>query len=153
MKTINLLLFLIIFSFKLISQTENNTQFKSKNEEFHTNKLDEPTRVKWTELKGKLEQLEGVKFDYKKGGIYLKYDKKLICSFVGTSCCLIIEIIRGDIKSNSYFTLNEPNKISKEVSWKPVGFKKIEEYVFPINKDSNIDYIFFLIKQKYDSLK
>lgn len=153
MKTINLLLFLIIFSFKLISQNENNTQFKSKYEEFHLNKLDEPVRQKWTELKGRIDQLEGVKFEFKKRGIFLNRDKTEICTFVGTYCCLIVEIIRGDIKSNDYFTLNEPNKISEGVSLKPVGFKKIEEYVFPINKDSNIDYIFFLIKQKYDSLK
>lgn len=153
MKKINLLLLYLFISLNLFSQSNENTPIKSKYEEFHISKVDEPIRVKWTDLKGKLEQLEGVKFNYKKGGIYLKYDKKLICSFVGTGCCLFIEIIRGDIKSKSYFTLNDPKKITEEVSWEPMGFKKNEEYIFPIHKDSNIDYILNLIIQKYDSIK
>ncbi len=153
MKSLNLILFLTIFSFKLISQTEYKTQSKSKFEEIHLNKLDEPIRQKWSELKGRLYQLEGAKLEYKKSGIFLNIEKKQICTFVGTGCCLFIEIIRGDVKSKDYFTLNDPKKITEEVSWEPLGFKKNEEYVFTIHKDSNIDYVFSLIKQKYDSLR
>jgi hypothetical protein len=65
MKKIYLLLFLFI-SLNLHSQSNEKTPVKSKYEEIHLNKLDEPTRQKCTELKGRLDQLEGVKFEYKK---------------------------------------------------------------------------------------
>ncbi len=71
MKKINLLLFFFFISLNLLSQSNEKTSSSSKFEEFHINKLDEPIRVKWTDLKKKLEQLEGVKFDYKKGGGYI----------------------------------------------------------------------------------
>ena len=153
MKSLNLLLFLTLFSFNLISQNENKTPIKSKYEEIHLNKLDEPIRQNWTELKGRLYQLEGVKLEYKKSGIFLNIDKKQICTFVGTGCCLFVEIIRGDVKSKDYFTLNDPKKITEENSWDLKGGDKSEQYLFAIHKDSNIDYIFSLIKQKYDSLR
>ncbi len=153
MKSLNFLLFLTLFSFNLISQNENKTTIKSKYEEIHLNKLDEPIRQNWTELKGRLYQLEGVKLEYKKSGIFLNIDKKQICTFVGTGCCLFVEIIRGDVKSKDYFTLNDPKKITEENSWEITGGDKSVQYLFSIHKDSNIDYVFSLIKQKYDSFR
>jgi hypothetical protein len=153
MKKINLLLFFIFISLNLYSQLNEKTSVKSKYEEIHLNKLDEPIRQKWTELKGRLDQLEGVKLEYKKSGIFLNIDKKQICTFVGTGCCLFVEIIRGDVKSKDYFTLNDPQKITEENSWEITGGDKSVQYLFSIHKNSNIEYIFSLIKQKYDSFR
>ena len=64
---------------------------------------------------------------------------------------------RGNIntdgsKSKNYFTLDDPKKISNKGSWTWKSGAKGNVYKIIINKEIDIDYIMFLIKQKYKNI-
>lgn len=67
-------------------------------------------------------------------------------------------MLRGNVnpdgsKSKKYFSLDDPKSISEEGSWEWKSGTKGTSYKIRFNNSVNIDYIMFLIKQKYDSLK
>ena len=142
---------------KTIIQTVNK-EVKVVDEEFHLNKLDEETKQKWFELKGKLEELENIELEIKKPYISLNGENKKISYFNFRKNYISIEILRGNVnpdgsKSKKYFDLDDPKGISEEGSWEWKSGTKGTMYKIKIDKNVNIDYIMFLIKQKYDSLK
>jgi len=126
-------------------------------EEFHLNKLDEGTKQKWFELKEKLEELENIELEIKKPYISLNGENKKISYFNFRKNYISIEILRGNInldgsKSKNYFNLDDPKGISEEGSWEWKNGTKGTIYKIKFEKSVNIDYIMFIIKQKYDSL-
>ena len=127
-------------------------------EQFHLNKLDEGTLLKWVELKEKLEELENIELEIKKPYISLNGQNKKISYFNFRNNYISLEILRGNVnpdgsKSKKYFSLDDPKKISVEGSWEWKSGTKGTYYKIKFDKSVNIDYIMFLIKQKYDSLK
>ena len=56
-------------------------------------------------------------------------------------------------KSKNYFTLDDPKGIAKEGSWTWKGGTQGTVYKVSIFEDTDIDYIMFLIKQKYKNLR
>jgi predicted transport protein len=54
---------------------------------------------------------------------------------------------------NNNFNLDDPKGISEEGSWEWKSGTKGTMYKVKFDKNVNLDYIMFLIKQKYDSLK
>jgi hypothetical protein len=127
-------------------------------EDYHVNKLDEGTKLKWIELKEKLEELENVELEIKKPYISLNGENKKICYFNFRKNYISIEMLRGNVnpdgsKSKKYFSLDDPKSISEEGSWEWKSGTKGTLYKIRFNNSVNIDYIMFLIKQKYDSLK
>jgi hypothetical protein len=127
-------------------------------EQFHLDKLDEGTQVKWVELKEKLEELDNIEIEIQKAYITLNGLNKKICYFLFRKNHIVIEMIRGNVnpdgsKSKKYFTLDDPANISVEGSWEWKSGIKGTNYKIIFNKSVNIDYIMFLIKQKYDSLR
>jgi predicted transport protein len=142
---------------KTIIQTVN-TEVQVVDEEYHLNKLDEGTKLKWFELKEKLEELENIELEIKKPYISLNGENKKISYFNFRKNYISIEILRGNInpdgnKSKKYFDLDDPKGISEEGSWEWKSGTKGTIYKIKFDKNVNIDYIMFLIKQKYDSLK
>lgn len=134
-----------------------NSEVKVIDEEFHTNKLDEGTKQKWFELKEKLEELENVKIEIKKPYINLIGENKIICYFNFRKNFISIEMIRGNVnqdgsKSKKFFTLDDPKELSEKSSWEWKNGTTGNVYKIKFNHNVNIDYIMFLIKQKYDSL-
>jgi hypothetical protein len=141
---------------KNIIQTVNK-EVQVVDEEFHINKLDEETKQKWIELKEKLEELENIELEIKKPYISLNGENKKISYFNFRRNYISIEIVRGNVnpdgsKSKKYFTLDDPKNISEEGSWEWKSGTKGNIYKIKFNRYTNIDYIMFLIKQKYDSL-
>ena len=141
---------------KNIIQTVNK-EVQVVDEEFHINKLDEETKQKWIELKEKLEELENIELEIKKPYISLNGENKKISYFNFRRNYILIEILRGNVnpdgsKSKKYFTLDDPKNISEEGSWEWKSGTKGNIYKIKFNRYTNIDYIMFLIKQKYDSL-
>jgi predicted transport protein len=127
-------------------------------EDYHVNKLDEGTKTKWIELKEKLEELENIELEIKKPYISLNGENKKICYFNFRKNYISIEMLRGNVnpdgsKSKKYFSLDDPKSISEEGSWEWKSGTKGTSYKIRFNNSVNIDYIMFLIKQKYDSLK
>ena len=54
-------------------------------------------------------------------------------------------------KSKNYFDIDDPKNISKESSWEWKSGTKGTIYKISITKDVDIDYVMFLIKQKYNN--
>jgi predicted transport protein len=135
-----------------------NKEVQVVDEEFHLNKLDEGTKLKWFELKEKLEELENIELEIKKPYISLNGENKKISYFNFRKNYISVDILRGNInpdgsKSKKYFTLDDPKGISEEGFWEWKSGVKGNYYKIKFNNSVNIDYIMFLIKQKYDSLK
>ena len=62
------------------------------------------------------------------------------------------EIRLGGRKSKGFFTIDDPKKISKAATWTWKSGVKGAVYKIKLDKDFDIDYIKFLIKQKYNSI-
>ena len=54
--------------------------------------------------------------------------------------------------TKNYFDIDDPKGISKESSWEWKTGTKGTVYKISILKDTDIDYIMFLIKQKYKNI-
>ena len=68
-----------------------------------------------------------------------------------------IDVLRGNVnpdgsKSKNYFDIDDPKDISSEGSWEWKSGTKGTLYRIYFDEKSDIDYIMFLIKQKYNNL-
>jgi hypothetical protein len=142
---------------KNIIQTVNK-EVQVIDEEYHLNKLDDGTIQKWNDLKERLNELENTELEIKKPYISLNGENKKICYFNFRKNFISIEMLRGSVnpdgsKSKKYFNLDDPKGISEEGSWEWKSGTKGTMYKVKFDKNVNLDYIIFLIKQKYESLK
>ena len=82
---------------------------------------------------------------------------KTLCFLIFRKNSITLEISRGNInpdgsKSKNYFDLDDPKGISKEGSWEWKSGTKGTIYKIPIDKNTDLEYVMFLIKQKYNNL-
>lgn len=153
-----------IESIDSLATSQNQTKIKSVNEEiivyeedYHTKKLDAKTLIKWNDLKEKLLELENINLEFQKGYIKFAGERKGICYCGFRKNKIVIELLRGNIntdgsRSKNYFNLDDPKGIAEEKLWEWKNGVKGTIYKIPLNQTSNIDYIYFLILQKYKSL-
>tara|TARA_B110000444_G_C18775065_1_gene564482 strand:+ start:107 stop:1066 length:960 start_codon:yes stop_codon:yes gene_type:complete len=123
-------------------------------EDVHIGKCDEDLKILWDDLKSRMDDLEGVDLIVKNNYINWVYLGKNICYFIFRKSSIVLELGRGNVnpdgsKSKNYFNIDDPKKISKESSWTWKSGTKGTIYKIPIKKNSDIDYLMFLIKQKY----
>jgi hypothetical protein len=140
------------------SVIENVTkEIQVVDEEFHTNKIDNEVKEKWIQLKDRMSELENVTLQVKKPYISFLGETKNICFCVFRRNHINIEILRGNInpdgsKSKNFFTLDDPKNISEEGSWEWKSGVKGNLYRIKFDKNSDLDYLMFLINQKYKSI-
>ena len=84
-------------------------------------------------------------------------ERKNVCYLNATKNWFRMDILRGDIKtdgtkSKRFFTIDDPKKISNKSTWTYKSGEKGGVYKIKLDKDFDIDYIKFLIKQKYNSI-
>ena len=123
-------------------------------EDVHIGKCDEDLKILWDDLKSRMDDLEGVDLIVKNNYINWVYLGKNICYFIFRKSSIVLELGRGNVnpdgsKSKNYFNIDDPKKIYKESSWTWKSGTKGTIYKIPIKKNSDIDYLMFLIKQKY----
>ena len=111
----------------------------------------------WNKLKEYFSNLEGVEIVPKRSYISLMIGKKNVSFFNFRKETILIELLRGQIspdgtKSKNYFNLDDPKKVSKESGWKWKSGTKGKVYKILFDKNSDTDYIMFLINQKYKNL-
>ena len=112
---------------------------------------------KWIRLKDSLIELNDVELIAKRYYISLMLGGKTICYFNFKKTKINMEFVRGTIKtdgskSKDFFSLDDPKGISKESSWEWKNGNKGCVYIVYLDKSFDIDYINFLIKQKYNIL-
>ena len=132
-------------------------QIQVVDEEYHTSKLDIETREKWNELKERILGLENLSIDNIKPYISFTGETKKLCFCNFKRNFISIEISRGNInpdgtKSKNFFTLDDPKGISEEGSWEWKSGVKGNLYKIRFDKTSDLDYVMFLINQKYKSI-
>lgn len=126
-------------------------------EEFHTNKLDKDNLITWNELKERLLEIDNVSIQVKKYYISFVDENKTICYVNFRKHHMTIGMGRGNVnpdgtKSKNYFDIDDPKEISEEGSWEWKSGVKGTVYNIKFNKDSDIDYLMFLINQKVKSI-
>jgi hypothetical protein len=126
-------------------------------EEYHTSKLDLDTLQKWNNFKERISELDNVKLEIKKPYISLMGESKNVCFCNFRRNYILIEILRGNVnpdgsKSKNFFTLDDPKGISEEGSWEWKSGVKGNMYKIKFNRETDLDYLMFLINQKVKSI-
>jgi len=126
-------------------------------EEHHITAANIATYSVWADLKVRFLELENVDLNPKKHYISLVFNNKAINYIVFRKSKIVLEIPRGNVnpdgsKSKDYFTLDDPKGIAKEHSWEWKSGTKGTIYKIDVTKKADLDYIMFLIKQKYKNL-
>ena len=134
-----------------------NKEVKVFDEEHHIGKADKDLVVKWNDLKDQLYELENIELNPKKHYISLTLNKKAIAYFNFRKSGIAIDIPRGNLNldgstSKNYFSVDDPKGIAIERSWKLKSGTLGTIYNIKFNKKSDIDYLMFIIKQKYNNL-
>lgn len=130
---------------------------KVVNEEHHTSKTNDEIKELWFDLKEKVLSLNDVEVVPKNNYISFIYNGKTLSYLIFRKNNVVIEIGRGNVnpdgtKSKNYFDIDDPKGISKESSWEWKSGTMGTIYKIPMNKNSDNDYLMFLIKQKYNNL-
>jgi hypothetical protein len=134
-----------------------NKEIKVVDEGFHTSKTEKELLEKWEEIKKRLNELDNVDISSKKDYILLGLNKKAIAFLHFRKSNINIDILRGNINhdgstSKNYFNFDDPKGIAEEVPWGSRGTSKALGYRIQFNKYTDIDYLMFLLNQKYKNL-
>ena len=126
-------------------------------EKDHISKCSKSLIENWDKLKENFSSLEGLEIVPKKSYISLMLGKKNVSFINFRKETILIELLRGTVnpdgsKSKNYFTIDDPKKVSKEGGWKWKSGTQGRIYKILFDKNSDTDYIMFLIKQKYKNL-
>ena len=81
-----------------------------------------------------------------------------ICYFNFLKSGIRVEVLRGNenpdgSKSKKFFYLDDPKNLSKEEYWNWKTGVKRHYYRIPLDEKSDVNYLLFLIRQKYNQLK
>tara|TARA_Y100000589_G_scaffold331174_1_gene383590 strand:+ start:179 stop:1144 length:966 start_codon:yes stop_codon:yes gene_type:complete len=138
--------------------TSVNKEIKVKGEDEHLSKCSKDVLDQWSLLKDKVSEFVDVEVVSKNNYINWVYMGKNLCYFIFRKNSIVLEMVRGTVfpngtTSKNYFNIDDPKGISNEGSWEWKSGNKGTIYKVQINKTIDIDYVMFLIKQKYNNLK
>ena len=136
---------------------EVSKEVKVLDEESHTSKLNKAMQEKWEMLKKQLLELEDLELDPRKYYINAKINNKSIAYLNFRQSNISIDIQRGNLntdgtKSRNFFNLDDPKKLAEERFWEWKSGTKGNVYVIKYDKNTDLDYTMFLLKQKYKSV-
>ncbi|MBL63437.1 MAG: hypothetical protein CMI30_08515 [Opitutae bacterium] len=134
-----------------------NSEVKTLTIEEHVQMLDKEFREIWDGLQERLQQLEGGTFYSTNSYVSFKRDGTSVCVMKYRKKEIQIELLRGNtkpegVKSKEFFTLDDPKQIAKKRSWKWKSGVRGNKYLIPLKKLEQLDYVMFLIDQKFKAL-
>ena len=134
-----------------------SSEIQTMSEEDHVNTLNDNIKPLWKILKEKLEGYPDTSFFVSKSYISWKKNSKTVCFIHFRNSEFRIDISRGKInvdkiKSKGFFTLDDPKKISSEGNWTWKSGETGHSYKIPFKKENDLDYLMFLLEQKYNSI-
>ena len=134
-----------------------NKEVKVVEIEEHLSKSKKEIIQVWNELSSRFSELEGVELVSKKHYVSLSLENKTVGYFNFQKNGIRLDFSRGNVnpdgtRSKNYFDIDDPKGISKESSWEWKSGTKGTVYKISILIDTDIDYIMFLIKQKYKNI-
>jgi hypothetical protein len=125
--------------------------------EFHLSKTSTELAEKWKELSLKIIELEDIEIVPKNPYISVMKNGKTLVYFSFRKNSIRVEILRGNLnpdgtKSKGYFNIDDPKKIAREGQWEWKSGTKGTLYIIDFDKNTDLDYLIFLLKQKYNQL-
>lgn len=134
-----------------------NKEIKVYKEEDHTSKISSELLEKWEEYKDLLNELGDVEVVPKREYISVMYGSKTLCYCIFRSSQIHVELVRGNVKtdgtkSKNFFNIDDPKSISRPYSWTWKSGTKGNIYKIKFDNKLDINYLMFLVKQKYNSL-
>ncbi len=134
-----------------------SSEVKVFSEEDHVNSLDNSIRPVWWALKAKLEQYSDTSLLPNKNYISWKRDNATICFIKFRKKALRIRVRRGRRKkagktSKGFFTVDDPKGLTKERLSEEKSGTTIHFYLISLEKPEEMDYVMFLLEQKYNSM-
>jgi hypothetical protein len=129
----------------------------TKSVEDHLSKTSPDIVEKWNELTEKLNELESIEIIPKNPYISVMYNGKNLAIFRFRKNSIRVEFLRGNqnpdgSKSKGYFTVDDPKGITTEGSWEWKSGTKGTLYKIDLDKNTDLNYFLFLLKQKYNQL-
>jgi hypothetical protein len=123
--------------------------------EFHLSKTSTELAEKWKELSLKIIELEDIEIVPKNPYISVMKNGKTLVYFSFRKNSIRVEILRGNLnpdgtKSKGYFNIDDPKKIAREGQWEWKSGTKGTLYIIDFDKNTDLEYFMFLLKQKYN---
>lgn len=132
-------------------------EIRTFTEEDHTSKCSSETLAIWKKFKSKISEQFEINYVAQKFYVGVKKNSSLICVVRFRKNKLELNIKRGNlsldgVRSKGFFTFDDAKKIAREKSWKYNSGVKGFSYGVSLTNADDIDYIIYLLKQKYETL-
>ena len=133
------------------------SEIKIYEEADHIQKLSQDCIAIWEDLKDELNSWDDVTQTPTKFYIGFKKNNALIAAVRMYKTHLTLDISRGEISadgksSRNFFTADDPKEMFEERNWTYKNGAKGNGYLVKISRKEQMEYLKFLVKQKYDSL-
>jgi hypothetical protein len=133
-----------------------SSEVKVFEEEDHYRNTSREVLNQWNKIKTYFEGLEESSLNVRKPYISVVKSSTSICFVRFQNSSLRIEVLRGGKRPNGeltkgFFSLDDPKKMAREHErdWK--GGKR-NSYYIQVKEKTDIEYVLYLLKQKYDTL-
>ena len=123
----------------------------------HIKRVSETVGNLWSEIRSRYEEKSDVTIYANQSYIGMKRGHKLFGVFRLCKNHIGINITRGNIKidgskSRGFFELEDPKGMSEERSWTYKDGMIGNAYVIKFSKPDDLEYVVYLLNQKYESL-
>ena len=151
-------------SINKISKDNNNSvisrvssEIKSMSEEDHINILNDSIKPIWKILREKLSSYPDTSFFSSKSYISWRKNSSTVCFIHFRNKEFRIDISRGIMsvdkkKSKRFFTLDDPKNIALEGNWTWKSGETGHSYKISFKNENDLDYLIYLLEQKYNSI-
>lgn len=134
-----------------------NSEIEVIEESDHLSKSSEACRELWDHIKEHFLSLGDTELSTKKHYVCIKRNSTNVCYIHFRRNNLSIDINRGieypdGTKSKDFFTLDDPKNYCRERDFNWASGNKGANYSFDVKSKDDLEYVLWLIKQKYDSI-
>jgi len=134
-----------------------SSEVKVLSEKDHVSNLSDGLNPVWTKLREKLVDYADTSFFVTKGYISWKRENTAVCFIHFRKKEFRIDILRGNIKesgehSKGFFTIDDPKEMTGCRSWNWKSGAQGHVYTIDLKDECDLDYVMFLLEQKYNSI-
>ena len=134
-----------------------SSEVKVLSEKDHVSNLSDGLNPVWTKLREKLVDFADTSFFVTKGYISWKRENTAVCFIHFRKKEFRIDILRGNIKesgehSKGFFTIDDPKEMTGCRSWNWKSGAQGHVYTIDLKDECDLDYVMFLLEQKYNSI-
>jgi hypothetical protein len=132
-------------------------EVKVVSESDHVKGASKSVSVLWSELRSRYQDQPDVSIYANKSYVGMKRGNKLFGTIRFSRNRMVIDFLRGDIKtdgskSRGFFELEDPKGMSEERSWTYKDGVIGNSYLIKFSKPDDLEYVVYLLNQKYESL-